>query len=387
MFKNKISTIVSKVKNVVKNKSKNLHEPLFKGNEIKYLNECIRSTFVSSSGKFVELFEKKIAKYTKSKNAVAVINGTSAIHILLKSLNVKFNDEVIVPSLTFIATANAVKYCGAHPNFVDVTEKNLGICPKKLKIYLDQIAIVKKNYSINRNNGRKIKALIAVHVFGVPCEIIEIKKICKKFNIKVIEDAAEALGSFYKNKHLGNFSEGGVISFNGNKTITAGNGGVIITSSNLLAKKIKHLSTTAKVKSEWEYDHNEVGYNYRLSNINAAIGCAQIENIDKILIAKKRNYHMYLKQFKNVIFVEIMREPENSSINHWLIRLKIKKKLIKKNSLLRALHKSKIKSRPVWKPLNTLKIFKNCQSDNCNTSKKIYETVINLPSSPEISYK
>lgn len=387
MIKNKIYAIVSKIKNVVKDKSKNLHEPIFKGNEIKYLKECIKSTFVSSSGKYVDLFEKKLVNYTKSKNAVSIINGTSAIHILLKSIGVKTNDEVIVPSLTFVATANAVKYCGAHPNFVDIKESNLGICPIKLKKYLEKIVIKKKNFSVNKNNGRIIKALIAVHIFGVPCDIIEIKNICKKFNIKVIEDAAEALGSFYKKKHLGNFTEGGVISFNGNKTITAGNGAVIITNNNKLAKKIKHLSTTARTKSKWEYDHDEVGYNYKLSNINAAIGCAQIENIKKILIAKKKNYHLYLKQFKNLRFAEIMREPDNSSINYWLISLKINKKLIKKNNLLKALHKEKIKCRPVWKPLNTLKIFKDCQSDKCIVSKKIYETVINLPSSPEISYK
>mgnify|MGYP001339989396 FL=1 len=386
MKKSKILTIVLKIKNVVKKKSKHLHEPIFRGNEIKYLKECIKSTFVSSTGKFVDLFEKKIASYTKSKNAVAIINGTSAIHILLKSLGVKTNDEVIVPSLTFIATANAVKYCGAHPNFVDIEEKNLGICPGKLKKYLEKIVIKKQKYSINKNNGRKIKALVAVHIFGVPCNIIEIKNICKKYNIKVIEDAAEALGSFYLKKHLGNFTEGGVISFNGNKTITAGNGGIIITNNNSLAKKIKHLSTTAKIESKWEYDHDEIGYNYRLSNINAAIGCAQIENIKKILIAKKKNYDLYQKQFKNLVFAEIIREPQNSSINHWLIRLKIKKEIVNKNNLLKALHKAKIKSRPVWKPLNTLKVFKNCQSDKCNISKKIYETVINLPSSPEISY-
>ena len=386
MKKSKILTIVLKIKNVVKKKSKHLHEPIFRGNEIKYLKECIKSTLVSSTGKFVDLFEKKIASYTKSKNAVAIINGTSAIHILLKSLGVKTNDEVIVPSLTFIATANAVKYCGAHPNFVDIEEKNLGICPGKLKKYLEKIVIKKQKYSINKNNGRKIKALVAVHIFGVPCNIIEIKNICKKYNIKVIEDAAEALGSFYLKKHLGNFTEGGVISFNGNKTITAGNGGIIITNNNSLAKKIKHLSTTAKIESKWEYDHDEIGYNYRLSNINAAIGCAQIENIKKILIAKKKNYDLYQKQFKNLVFAEIIREPQNSSINHWLIRLKIKKEIVNKNNLLKALHKAKIKSRPVWKPLNTLKVFKNCQSDKCNISKKIYETVINLPSSPEISY-
>lgn len=386
MIDKKILSIVKIVKKIVRNKSNNLHEPLFDGNEVKYLKECIKSTYVSSVGRFVNLFEKKLAKFTKSKYAIAVINGTSALHILLKSIGVDKDDEVLVPSLTFVSTANAVTYCGAKPNFVDVEENSFGICATKLRQYLEKNSLKKREYCINKKTGKKIKALIAVHLLGFPCDIYEILKVCKEYNIKVIEDAAEALGSFYKKKHLGTFSIAGMISFNGNKTLTTGNGAVIITKNKKLAKKLKHISTTAKVKHDWECIHDEIGYNYRLSNINAAIGCAQIENLKNILNAKKKNYQVYLNYFKKFKDVEIKKEPRNGSINHWLISLIIKNNKIKKNTLLRCFYKFNIKCRPFWKPLHTLKIFKDCQKDNCNNSSKIYKTTISLPSSPELNY-
>ena len=250
-----IKNILNSVKLVVKQNSKKLHEPLFKGNEKKYLKKCIETGYVSYIGKYVNTFERKISKYTGSKNAVALVNGTCALHILLKYFNVGINDEVILPSITFVATANSVAYCKALPHFVDIEKETLGICPEKLEEYLKKIAIKKKGYCINKKTGRKIRVLIAVHVFGVPCKILEIKKICKKYNIKLIEDAAGAMGSFLKGKHLGNFSQAGVISFNGNKTITCGGGAVIITENKKLASKIRHLSTTAKKKHPWVASH------------------------------------------------------------------------------------------------------------------------------------
>ena len=309
--KDLIKLIVNSVKRVVGKKTSSLHEPIFYGNEKKYLNKCIDTGYVSYVGKFVNLFEKKICNYTKSKHAVALINGTSAIHILLKYLGVDKNDEVLLPSLTFVATANAIKYCNASPNFLDIEEDTLGISPEKLEKYLKKIAVKKKNYSINRYTKKKLKVLIAVHLFGLPCNIHKIKKICSKYKIKVIEDAAEAMGSFYKNKHLGNFSEAGVISFNGNKTITCGGGAVIISSNKKLIDTIRHLSTTAKVKHPWEYIHNDIGFNYRMTNLNAAVGCAQIENITKIISSKRKNLTSYKKNY-------VYHFCSNDDFNHWI---------------------------------------------------------------------
>ena len=245
-----IKNILKSVKLAVKQNSKKLHEPIFKGNEKKYLKKCIETGYVSYIGKYVNTFERKISKYTGSKNAVALVNGTCALHILLKYFNVGINDEVILPSITFVATANSVAYCKALPHFVDIEKETLGICPEKLEEYLKKITIKKNGYCINKKTGRKIKVLIAVHALGLPCKILEIKKICKNYNIKLIEDAAGAMGSFLKGKHLGNFSQAGVISFNGNKTITCGGGAVIITENKKLANKIRHLSTTAKKKTQ-----------------------------------------------------------------------------------------------------------------------------------------
>ena len=379
--------IINKIKKVINNGSKKLHEPIFFGNEKKYLDECIKSSYVSSVGKFVNKFEKKLCKFTKSPHAVALINATSAIHLLLRSLDISKNDEVLIPSITFVATANAIKHCEAQPNFVDVEKKTFGICPLKLKNYLEKIIIKKNGQSFNKFTRKRIKVLIAVHAFGMPCDIKSINKICKKYNIKVIEDAAEAIGSFYKKTHLGTSSLAGVISFNGNKTITTGNGAVILSKNKSLIQKIRHLSTQAKKKHKWEYDHDAVGYNYRLSNINAAIGCAQIEKIKKIISLKRKNFNSYKKEFKNFKCVKLLSEHKLCKSNFWLICLIIKKKKIKKNRLLSELHKKNIHCRPIWKPLHSLKIFRKCKKDRCENAEEIYKKTINLPSSPNISLK
>ena len=382
-----IKNILNSVKLAVKQNSKKLHEPLFKGNEKKYLKKCIETGYVSYIGKYVNTFERKISKYTGSKNAVALVNGTCALHILLKYFNVGINDEVILPSITFVATANSVAYCKALPHFVDIEKETLGICPEKLEEYLKKIAIKKKGYCINMKTGRKIRVLIAVHVFGIPCKILQIKKICKMYNIKLIEDAAGAMGSFLKGKHLGNFSQAGVISFNGNKTITCGGGAVIITENKNLASKIRHLSTTAKKKHPWEYIHDEIGFNYRMTNLNAAIGCAQLENINRIISAKRKNFFLYKRLFKKNKDVQIIQEPNYSKTNYWLITLIIKKNKKLKDQVLKKLNQSGFQGRSIWKPLHTLKIFENCPRGKLKNTMDIYNRAINLPSSPILNYK
>ena len=378
--------IISAVKKVVKKGPKSLHEPIFKGNEKTYLIDCIKKGYVSYLGEYVNKFENNIKKFTKSNNVVALVNGTSAIHILLKSIGVQENDEVLLPSLTFVATANAIKYCNAIPNFLDIEQTTNGICPDKLREYLKRIAIKKNNYFINKYTGRKIRALIAVHLFGIPCQIEELIIICKKYKIKIIEDAAEAMGTYLNKKHLGNFSEAGVISFNGNKTITCGGGAVVITPNKKLANKIKHLSTTAKTPHPWEYVHDEIGYNYRMTNLNAAVGCAQLEKINKILKAKRKNFQDYFKYFREIKGVEIIKEQKNVKSNYWLITLNLKKNFKIKNSILRKLNKSGFNARAIWKPLHSLAIYKNCPKDDLVNTMRIYKSSINLPSSAGINY-
>ncbi len=385
MKKNLIEKISNSIIKLNIKKAKGLHEPIFFGKEKKYLNECISSGYVSYIGKFVNLFENKICKFTKSKYAVALVNGTSALHILLKYFKINNEDEILLPSLTFVATANAIKYCNANPHFLDIEKETLGVCPKKLEKYLSKTLIRKKNFSINKYTKKKVRVLIAVHLFGFPCRIEEIKKICFKYKIKVIEDAAEAMGSFYKNKHLGNFSEAGVISFNGNKTITCGGGAVIISSNKRLIDKIKHLSTTAKKKHDWEYIHDEVGYNYRMTNLNAAVGCAQIENLKKIIKAKRKNFISYNKILKEFKDIKIFREPKNASCNYWLITIMLKKNIRKK--VLELINQKGFNARAIWKPLHTLKIYKDCQRDKMKNTLDIYKSSINLPSSPLINHQ
>ena len=382
-----VQKILSSIKFVIGKKTKKLHDPIFRGKEKKYLNNCINTGYVSYVGKYVSLFEKKISNYTKSKNVVSIINGTCALHILLKYFNIGVNDEVLIPSQTFVATANAISYCNATPHFVDTEIQTLGICPDKLENYLKRILIKKNKFYYNKKTGRRVKVLIAVHVFGVPCQILKLKSICAKFNITLIEDAAEAIGSFYKKIHLGNFALASVISFNGNKTITCGGGAVIITKSKKLAETIKHQSTTAKINHPWEYIHNEIGYNYRMTNLNAAVGCAQLENINKIIAAKRKNFNKYQKEFLKNRSVEVLREPKFSKSNYWLIALKLKKQAHLKNLLLKESNKIGIKCRPIWKPLHTLKMFKSCPKDNLTNTIKTYKEVINLPSSPALNYK
>ncbi len=386
----KISTdlVVKSIQKVTGKGLHKLHEPLFFGNEKKYLKKTINKNFVSSSGEYVNKFEKKIKKYAKAKFAVAVVNGTQAIYISLKACGVKKNDEVLVPALTFVGTVNAISHLGAEPHFVDSQIKNFGIDCLKLEKYLDKIVKFKGKKSINKFTGKVIKAIVPVHVFGHPCNIEEIIEIGKKFNLVVVEDAAEALGSFYKKKHLGTFGDVGCLSFNGNKIITTGGGGMVITNKKKLAKKIKHLTTTAKIKHKWEYIHDEIGYNFRMPNLNAALGLAQIEKINIFLNAKRVLFKKYFSIFKTIKGISLYQEPKNAKSNYWLQTLILNNKYVNlKNKILRESHKKLIFTRPVWKLISELKPYRKKQKMNLSGAKEIYKKIINLPSSQSLILK
>ncbi|MFC2098011.1 LegC family aminotransferase, partial [Bacteroidota bacterium] len=323
-----------------------LHEPCFSGSEKKYLEDCIDSTFVSSVGKYINLFEEKIQNYTGIKHAIATVNGTAALHMALLLSGVKRNDEVITQSLTFIATANAIRYCEASPVFIDVDSDTLGLSPEKLNDFLEKEAVMNSNgFCYNKKTGKKISACVPMHTFGHPARIDEIKVVCDKYNIKLVEDAAESIGSKYKGKHTGGYGLLGVLSFNGNKTITTGGGGMILTNNDEIAVKAKHLTTTAKVKHPYEFIHDETGYNYRLPNINAALGCAQMESLD-FFISEKRKLADKYKNFFMKEGVNFFSEPDNSFSNYWLNSIILSSKN-ERDEFLEFSKKNDINSRPV----------------------------------------
>jgi perosamine synthetase len=374
--------IVNIVKKILGKGRHSLHEPYFCGNEWNYVKKTLDENYVSSIGSFVNKFEDQIKKFTKSKYAIPVVNGTEALHLSLVACGVKSNDEVLVPTITFVGTANSIIYSGAIPHFIDSEFETLGIDPLKLEKYLEKITIKKGKFYFNKKTKRRIKAIMPVHIFGNICQIDKILKIAKKYKLVVIEDAAEALGSFFKNKHAGTFGLVGCFSFNGNKILTTGGGGAIITDNKLLAKKIKHLSTTAKINHRWEYVHDVVGYNFRMPNINAALGSAQIENLNKFLISKRKLFLKYCKDFSKVNDVRLIKNPEFSKCNNWLNTIFIRNSSIKKrNKVLAMAQKNRIFMRPVWKPLHTLKHLNKMPRMNLDAAIKIYESCINLPSS------
>jgi aminotransferase in exopolysaccharide biosynthesis len=356
-----------------------LHEPRFIGNEKKYLNECIDSTFVSSVGKFVDKFEEEIAKYTGAKYAVATSNGTSALHISLLIAGVESGDEVITQPLTFVATCNAIRYCGAKPIFVDVDRDTMGMSPTALKDFLKKNTTVKKQQCVNKFTGNIIKACVPMHTFGHPCRIAEIQRICKHWHITLIEDSAESLGGFYNDQHTGTFGELGVISFNGNKIITSGGGGCILTNNVELAKKAKHITTTAKEPHKWEYTHDMVGYNYRMPNLNAALIVAQLEQINGFLKSKRFLAKSYEKFFKNSD-ISFFSEPEKSRSNYWLNTVILNDKS-QRNLFLDETNSQGIMTRPIWTLMNKLIMFKDAQCGNLKNSEWLEDRVVNIPSS------
>lgn len=359
-----------------------LHEPKFFGNEKKYLDECIDSTFVSSVGKFVDSFEKKIAKYTGSKYAVATSNGTSALHIALILSNVTKGDEVITQPLTFVATCNAITYCGAEPIFIDVDVATMGMCPDSLEEFLENYSEIKNNECININTGKKIKACVPMHTFGNPCRIDRIKSICEKYHIKLIEDAAESLGSFFQGQHTGTFGLMGTLSFNGNKIITSGGGGCIITNNKLLALRAKHLTTTAKVPHEWKFTHDMTGYNYRMPNLNAALLVAQLENLN-IILKKKRELATKYSNFFNSSLYTFVREPNDCKSNYWLNSLVFKDKK-NRDIFLEKTNSKGVLTRPIWTAMNNLPMFQNSFCAPLVNSIWLEHRVVNIPSSAPI---
>jgi perosamine synthetase len=356
-----------------------LHEPRFIGNEKKYLNECIDSTFVSSVGKFVDEFEEKIASYTGAKYAIATSNGTSALHVSLLLANVEQNDEVITQPLTFVATCNAIRYCGAQPIFVDVDRDTMGLSPSALKEFLENNTSVKKQQCVNNKTGKVIKACVPMHTFGHPCRIDEIKDICNKYYIFLIEDAAESVGSFYKDKHTGSYGQVGVMSFNGNKIITAGGGGCIVTSDKRLAKKAKHLTMTAKVPHKWDFNHDMVGYNYRMPNLNAALLVAQLENLDNFIHSKRKLANMYEDFFKATDYT-FVKEPAECKSNYWLNSILLQNKQ-QRDEFLNEANSQNVMSRPIWTLMNKLPMFEYAQFDDLTNSEWLEERVVNIPSS------
>jgi len=373
--------ILNAIKKVHHDQAAALHEPIFLGNEWSYLKECLDSTYVSSVGKYVDEFEIQLSKYTNSKFVIATVNGTAALHITLILAGLKANQEVLVPTLTFIATANAVGYCNAIPHFVDVEEKTLGIDTLKLYEYLKGVTELNSGNCVNKKTGRLIKAILPVHVFGHPSDIEGLLKIARDFNLSLIEDAAESIGSFYKNKHTGTFGILGTLSFNGNKTITTGGGGAILTNDEALAKRAKHLTTTAKIKHQWAFEHDEIGYNYRMPNINAALGCAQLEKLPFILEKKRKLFGIYKKVFEGIEEVSLMSEPIGCSSNYWLQTLILQNGF--ENQLEKILEVTNINgfmTRPVWRLMHLLEIYKNNPKMDLTSSEKLAKKIINIPS-------
>jgi len=377
-----IDQVIAAIRTVIGSAPAVLHEPAFAGNEWLYLKECLDSTFVSSVGKFVDRFEADLAAFTGARHAIAVVNGTAALHIALMLAGVKRGDEVLIPALTFVATANAVSYCGATPHFVDSEERTFGVDAQKLRDYLDGYTEQRAGFCINRSTGRVIRALVPMHTFGHPAAIDDIMAVARDFNIALLEDAAESLGSYYHGRHTGTFGLMGTISFNGNKTITTGGGGAILTDDAELARHARHLTTTAKLPQAWEYRHDEIGYNYRMPNINAALGCAQLEQLPAILAAKQVLYERYQTAFASVSGVRLMKAPEHCQSNYWLQTLLLDTKYVdQRDILLQSTNGAGIMTRPAWVLMHELMPFRECPRMDLAGAELLVQRLINIPSS------
>jgi len=357
-----------------------LHEPRFFGNEKKYLLDAVDSTFVSSVGAYVDKFEDMMGKITGAKYAIALVNGTNALHLSLLLAGVEKDDEVLVQSLTFIATANAISYCNATPNFVDVDKETLGLSPSLLKEYLDEIAEMRDGRCFNKITGKRISACVPMHTFGFPLYIDELVDLCNEYNIPVVEDAAESLGSYYKGKHTGTFGLLGVFSFNGNKIVTAGGGGCIITNDESIAIKAKHLSTQAKIPHKWEYKHDYIGYNYRMPNLNAALACAQLEKLDLYVDNKRELSDLYYEFLKENKSLDLLREIKNARANHWLNAVVLEDKK-ERDNFLTFTNENGIMTRPIWGLMNKLEMFKDCPHAELSNAEWLEDRVVNITSS------
>jgi len=377
-----VEQVVNAIRSVVGEGNVALHEPRFAGNEWAYLKDCLDSTFVSSVGRYVDRFEADLATYTGARHAVAVVNGTAALHVALQLAGVQEGDEVLIPALTFVATANAVAYCGAIPHFVDSEERTLGLDPQALRAYLRATAEMRGGHCVNRATGRVIRAVVPMHTFGHPVDMDGVLALARDFHLEVIEDATESLGSTIHGKHAGTFGRMGVLSFNGNKVITTGGGGAILTDDPELARHAKHLTTTAKLPHRWAYVHDEIGYNYRLPNINAALGCAQLEQLPDFLSIKRKLYERYRAVFEGLPQVRLFAEPEGSRSNYWLQTLVLKESDAGlRDELLEATNDAGLMTRPVWELMNRLPAYQSCPRMPLPVSESLEKRIINIPSS------
>lgn len=377
------SQVVEAIQSVGGTAPLTLHEPAFLGNEWVYVKECLDTGWVSSAGKFVDRFEQQLADYAGVKRAVAVVNGTAALHVCLKLVGVEQGDEVLVPTLTFIATANAVSYCGAIPHFVDSEEVTLGLDPKKLGSYLEEISEVRQEGCFNKKTGRRIKAVVPMHTFGHPVDLDPLADVCRRYQLELVEDAAESLGSHYKGRHTGNWGKVSALSFNGNKVITTGGGGAILTNDEVLGKLAKHLTTTARVAHKWSFIHDQVGFNYRLPNINAALGCAQLEQLPGFIDNKRELAENYRKAFAGIDGIRFFTEPGFAQSNYWLNALLLDKSFAgQRDSLLDATNSRGIMTRPVWTLMHELEMhLSSPRMENLDTAMDLERRLINIPSS------
>jgi perosamine synthetase len=358
-----------------------LHEPIFHGNEKKYVSECIETGWVSSVGSYVDLFEQKLAEYLNVKEVVVAVNGTSAIHAALHAIGVDSSCEVLIPSLTFVATANAVSYTGATPHLVDSNLENLGLCPDLLEEHLLEIADLNDSRNcINKNTGKIIKAIIPMHCLGLPVNMDRLKEVCEKYNITIVEDAAESLGSFYKGKATGGIGKVGAISFNGNKIITCGGGGALATNDEELGKRLKHITTTAKSSKEGFFFHDEIGFNYRMPNLNAALGCAQLEKLDEYIEVKRNLAQEYKNLFSDIDGVGFVEEQKDTKSNYWLCAIRVKDKS-QLDEIIEITNKNNVMTRPLWTPMHKLPMYENCPKSGMYNADNLEETIICLPSS------
>jgi perosamine synthetase len=380
--------VVQAIQSVVGLSPVALHEPIFNGNEWFYVKDCLDTNFVSSVGKYVDRFERALEEYTGAKHVVAVVNGTAALHIALMLAGVKSGDEVLAPALTFVATANAISYCGASPHFVESNERTLGVDAGKLREYLTNHTEQRASQCVNKITGRVIRAVVPMHTFGHPVDLEAMLAIACDFNIALVEDAAESLGSYYYGKHTGTFGLLGTLSFNGNKIVTTGGGGAILTNNTDLARRAKHITTTAKVPHIWEYCHDEIGFNYRLPNLNAALGCAQMERIQDMLAAKRKLFLQYQLAFRTVAGATLMNEPPGCRSNFWLQALLLDKPDInQRNHVLQATNTAGLMTRPAWTLLSELPPYQSSQTMELQMAKMLSERLVNLPSSAILANK
>ena len=356
-----------------------LHAPAFIGNEKKYLDDCIDTTFVSSVGKYVDRFEDAIAKYTGANRAVVCVNGTMALFMALKLCGIKPDEKVITQPLTFIATANAIAYCYAHPVFLDVDEDTMGLSPTKVRLWLERNAAVKSDGCYDKHSGKKIRAVVPMHTFGHPVKIDDFVKLCDEWKLALIEDAAESIGSFYKGRHTGTYGEIGCMSFNGNKTITCGGGGILLFQNKEKGDYAKHITTQAKIPHRWEFKHDAIGYNLRMPNINAALGFAQLECIDTILANKRETSRMYKDFFSNIDDISFFDEPKDCKSNFWLNAVLLRDKR-ERDIFLAETNDNGIQTRPIWELMNRLPMFISATRGDLSTAEMFADRIVNIPS-------